>query len=129
MVAASESPEKLAMSQDELQEIKNASQGLEYPSESDAPFDIIRWPAKDALTAHFATGRKVEEVAIDDFFAELIASDDGERYRQLRRALESHLKELKIYRVGVGETKVDIYLLGRLRTGDWAGLHTTSVET
>jgi hypothetical protein len=117
------------MSQDELQEIRKASAGLEFPSESDAPFDVIRWPAKDAITAHFGGRRKVEEVAIDAFFAELLESDDGERYRQLRRTLESQLKQLKIYRVGVGETKVDIYLLGRLRTGDWAGLHTTSIET
>ena len=115
---------------DELQEIRKAANGLQYPSESDAPFDVIRWPAKDAAGSHFGANRKLEEVAIDDFFAELVESDDGPRYRQLRRALESNLKELKIYRVGVGETKVDIYLLGRLRTGgDWAGLHTTSVET
>jgi hypothetical protein len=117
------------MSQDELQEIRKASDGLEYPSESDAPFDVVRWPAKDALAGHFGAARKVEEVGIDAFFAELFETDDGERYRQLHRALESNLKQLKIYRVGVGETKVDIYLLGRLRSGDWAGLHTTSVET
>jgi len=117
------------MSQDELQEIRKASDGLQYPSESDAPFDAVRWPARDALAVHFGAGRKVEEVAIDAFFAELVASDDGQRYRQLRRALESKLKEQKIYRVGVGETRVDIYLVGRLRSGDWAGLHTTSVET
>ena len=118
------------MPPDELQEIRKASDGLEYPSESDAPFNLVRWPAKDVLASHFGASRKVEEVAIDDFFAELVESDDGPRYRQLRRALESNLKELKIYRVGVGETKVDVYLLGRLRiSGDWAGLHTTSVET
>jgi hypothetical protein len=117
------------MSQDELQDIKKASDGLQYPSESDAPFDLIRWPAKDSLASHFGAARKIEEVSIDAFFAELLESDDGERYRHLRRALESNLKQLKIYRVGAGETKVDIYLLGRLPAGDWTGLHTTSVET
>jgi hypothetical protein len=117
------------MSQDELQDIKKASDGLQYPSESDAPFDLVRWPAKDALATHFGVARKVEEVAIDTFFAELVESDEAERYRQLRRALESNLKQMKIYRVGVGETKVDIYLLGHLRSGDWGGLHTTSIET
>ncbi|SRR5258706_9536570 len=122
------------MSQDELQEIRKASDGLEYPSESDAPFDFFHWPkgsgaAWDQVIARGGTGRKIEEVAIDAFFAELIESDDGERYKQLRRALESQLKELRIFRVGVGETNVDIYLVGRTRAGDWAGLHTTSVET
>ena len=122
------------MPPDELQEIKKASARLEYPSESDAPFDLFRWPkgsgtAREQVVAHGGANRKVEEVAIDAFFAELIESDDGERYRQLRRALESQLKELKIFRLGVGEAKVDIYLVGRMRGGDWVGLHTTSVET
>jgi hypothetical protein len=122
------------MSPDELEEIRNASDALAYPSESDAPFDLFRWPkrngaARDQVIAHGGAGRKIEEVAIDGFFAELIESDDGARYQQLRRALESQLKELRIFRVGVGETKVEIYLVGHTRAGDWAGLHTTSVET
>jgi hypothetical protein len=117
------------MSGDELAAIKKASDGLTYPSESDAPFDVFRWPAKDSVASHLGAARKVEEVAIDAFFAELIESDDGARYKQLRRALESQLKELRIFRVGVGEPKVDVYLVGRTHAGDWAGLHTTSVET
>jgi hypothetical protein len=122
------------MSPDELQEIRKASDGLDYPSESDAPFDLFRWPkgrgaAREQVVAHGGAVRKIEEVLSDAFFAELIESDEGERYKQLRRALESQLKELKIFRVGVGEPKVDIYLVGRTRAGDWAGLHTTSIET
>ena len=118
------------MSGDELAAIKKASDGLTYPSESDAPFDVFRWPAKDSVASHLGAARKVEEVSIDAFFAELIESDDdGARYKQLRRALESQLKELRIFRVGVGEPKVEIYLVGRTHAGDWAGLHTTSVET
>jgi hypothetical protein len=126
---------KPSMPQDDLQEIRKAIDGLEYPSESDAPFDLVRWPAqgagaaRDQVVAHGGANRKVEEVTLDAFFAELIASEDGERYKRLRRALESQLKELKIFRVGVGEPKVDVYLVGRTRVGDWAGLHTTSVET
>ncbi|MDB5319060.1 MAG: Nuclease inhibitor-like protein [Phycisphaerales bacterium] len=122
------------MSPDELQEIRKVSDGLEYPSESDAPFDLFRWPkgrgwGREQVVAHGGANRKVEEVTIDAFFAELVESDDGARYKQLRRALESQLKELNIFRVGVGEPKVDIYLVGRTRAGDWAGLHTTSIET
>jgi hypothetical protein len=122
------------MSQDELKIIERASAGLLYPSESDAPFDLFRWPAKGAGSARDVVmlrgaGRKMEEVMVDHFFAELVASDEGERYEQLRRALESQLLELRILRLGSGEVKVDIYLIGRTRSGDWAGLHTTSVET
>jgi len=122
------------MPADDLAEIRKAADGLQYPSESDAPFDVFRWPgtsgtARDVVGAHGGTGRKIEEVAIDAFFAELIESDDGARYKQLCRALESNLKELKIFRVGVGEPKVEVYLVGRTRIGELAGLHTTSVET
>jgi hypothetical protein len=123
------------MQADDLAEITKAASGLQYPSESDAPFDVFRWPgttsgtARDVVGSHGGAGRKIEEVAIDAFFAELIESDDGERYKRLRRALESELKDLKIFRVGVGEPKVDVYLLGRTRVGELAGLHTTSVET
>jgi hypothetical protein len=126
----------MLVSLDELKIIEGASAGLAYPSESDAPFDLFRWPAKGTGSARKVVmsrggggGRRIEEVTVDGFFAELVASDEGERYRQLRRALESQLQDLQILRVGAGEVNVDIYLIGRTRSGDWAGLHTTSVET
>ena len=121
--------------QDQLQEIRKACEGLEYPSESDTPFDVIQWPAAGAATAqaqvasHNRSGRKIEELAPDDFFAELFEGDDGDRYRRLRATLEGHVKNLKIFRVGSGEVHVDIYLLGQSASGDWIGLHTISVET
>jgi hypothetical protein len=121
--------------QDEMQEIRKACEGLEYPSESDTPFEVIHWPAAGAATAqaqvaaHNRPGRKIEELTPDDFFAELFESDDGDRYRHLRATLEAHVKDLKIFRVGSGEVRVDIYLLGQSASGDWIGLHTSSVET
>jgi hypothetical protein len=119
---------------DDLQALAHAMEGLTYPSESDAPFEPFRWPAsrpgasaRDAVVAHVKGGAKIEEVSPADFFAELEGSDDAERYRQLRRVLESRLSDLKVIRAG--ERKVDVYLIGRTHAGDWAGLHTTSVET
>ncbi len=95
------------VSQDELKMIERASAGLAYPSESDAPFDLFRWPVKGTGSAREAVmsrgggaGRKIEEVTVDAFFAELVASDEGERYRQLRRALESQMQDLRILRLG-----------------------------
>jgi hypothetical protein len=119
--------------QDEMLEIRQACEGLEYPSESDTPFDVFTWPAggaaKDQVVAHGRKGRKVEEITVDDFFAELVEAEDGDHFRRLRATLESHLKDLKIFRVGGGEVKVDVYLLGRLASGAWGGVHTRSVET
>jgi hypothetical protein len=66
-------------------------------------------------------------VPVDQFFGELEATDDAQRYRALRRVLESTLSGLRVFRLGF--VKVDVYLVGRTRSGLWGGLHTTSVET
>ena len=118
---------------DELATLKSAAAGLLYPSESDAPFDVFTWPATtattahDAVTAHAAGGGAVEEVALAEFFTELEASDDGPRYSKLRARLTSTFSDVKVLRVG--QRKVDVFLIGRAKSGAWAGVHTTSVET
>ncbi len=123
------------MTPDPFQNLKKAIQGLEYPSESDAPFDLFQWPglsqstALQQIAAHTAQNRKISEVPVDLFFEMLKDSDDAARFQQLRSALQSALSDMKIFRAGEGEVKVDIYLIGRGKEGDWAGLHTTSVET
>jgi hypothetical protein len=123
------------MADDMLQQLKTATDGLEYPSESDAPFDAFLWPAKGAMnalaliTARAHAGQKIEQVPVDSFFADLSDSDDGARFAQLRRLLQSRLNDLHIFRVGAGETTVHIYLIGKTLAGEWAGLHTTSIET
>src|SRR4051794_39879390 len=92
---------------DDLQALAHASEGLTYPSESDAPFEPFRWPgarpgesAPEAVVAHGKRGAKIEEVSPADFFAELDSTDEAERYRQLRRVLESRLSDLKVIRAG-----------------------------
>ena len=127
------------MADDAAATIQKAAAGLLYPSESDAPFDLVRWDAANgdpspATVAALAGGtgkrkaRPVEEVAPDEFFAALAETDDAARFRTLERALRKSLTDLHVYRVG-GSPKVDIYVLGRAASGDWLGLHTTSVET
>lgn len=118
---------------DPLLNLKKTIEGLEYPSESDSPFDLFQWPPSpqpqdQQLTAR-AKGRKITQVPIDQFFSDLNDSEDAPRFTQLRRALETSLKNLHIYRVGEGETTVDIYLIGQTPTGACAGVHTQSIET
>lgn len=119
----------------ELRALKEATDGLEYPSESDTPFDAFQWEEKGGasaaaqVAAHARPGQKIEEVPVNQFFAQLNDSDDADRFRQLRRVLESQLSGLKIFRAGASDTEVDIYLLGQTPAGAWAGLHTVSVET
>lgn len=116
----------------ELADLCRAAEGLTYPSESDAPFDAFAWPAGadpvERAAAHAGKGRgEVEEVPAADFFAELEGTSDAERFRGLRRAMESALAGPRVLRVG--SRKVDVFIVGKAAGGAWAGLHTTSVET
>ena len=117
----------------ELQQLIQASAGLLYPSETDAPFDPFHWPAgpvqsaQEAIAAHAGKAQKIEQMALGDFFAELDASDDAGRFDQLRRTLQSQLTDVRVLRVGA--VRINVYLIGKTRDGDWAGLHTISVET
>ena len=116
----------------ELNAIRNAIAGLTYPSESDEPFEVIAWPggaggAREQVVAHTPVGRNVVEIPVNTFFRELEGTDDAARFRALRQTLEATLTDLHVYRAG--SVKVDVYLVGKTKTGGFAGLHTTSVET
>ena len=108
---------------DVLDDLRSASEGLLYPSESDAPFELVRFGALDDII----TNRPFKEQTLDQFFAELLTSDDADRYRALRQTLESRLTNLKVLRIG--SIQVEVYIVGQTTTGAWAGLRTTSIET
>lgn len=121
------------MEPDALKPLRQAADGLTYPSESDEPFDAFRWDgtgaARDQIAAHARKGRKIEAVPVDAFFGQLDDADDADRFRSLRRALESTLKDLQIFRASGDDAEVDVFLIGRLPSGQLAGLHTISIET
>jgi hypothetical protein len=66
-------------------------------------------------------------VPLDQFFGGLENTDEAQRFRQLRRVVETDLSGAKGLRLG--SPKVDVYLVGRARSGAWVALHTRSVET
>lgn len=120
--------------------LQAAVAGLEYPSESDEPFDVFVWNAtaadklsarlaREAVAAHVQAGRAIEEQPIEQFFGDLADSDQAARFDQLRQIAYAQLRDPRVLRVGAGEVRVDVYLLGQTPTGDWAGVHTVSVET
>ena len=122
---------------DDAAAIQKAAAGLLYPSESDAAFDLVRWDATKgdpspatvgALARKGKKGRPVEEVPVAEFFAALAQTDDAAKFKALEQTLKKTLTDLRVYRVG-GSGKVDIYVLGKAASGEWPGLHTTSVET
>lgn len=120
----------------DLAALRQASDGLLYPSESDEPFTAFAWPpardpahdtAQAQVVAHSPKGAAVSEQTVDDFFAQLQGSPDAGRYAQLRKVLEQQLAGLKAFRAG--EVRVAVYLIGKAPSGSWAGLQTLSVET
>jgi hypothetical protein len=126
------------MAGDAAATIQKAAAGLAYPSEADAPFDLVRRdgakgePSPATVGAHGSEGKRkarpVEQVLPDEFFAALAGTDDAIGFQALEQALLRSLSDLRVYRVG-GSAKVDIFVLGRAASGEWLGLHTTSVET
>lgn len=108
---------------DEVDILRQASAGLLYPSESDRPFEAIRIGRVDEIIK----GRAFVEQSLDEFFVELLTTDDADRYRALKQTLQQLLVKIRVYRVGA--TEVDVYILGQTSRGELAGLHTVSIET
>ncbi len=124
--------------------LTKASKGLLYPSETDAPFEVFNWKngtgaltsAKLLTLAKQDAASPVESITVDAFFAPLVGAKDWhgreeksivQKFKELRQAVDAHLTEPKVFRVG--EVEITIYLVGKTQDGDWAGLKTTSVET
>jgi hypothetical protein len=128
-----------------LATLGQASDGLLFPSESDAPFTPYGFPepagveptAASLLEAeHLPSDTPVETVTLGDLFDPFVAADPGAsaedlaeaaRYRELVELLSHELTHLRVYRVG--KTDIDVYILGQDPRGAWLGLKTHVVET
>jgi hypothetical protein len=117
--------------------LKKAADGMLYPSETDAPFEVVHW-GKDAgglddarvreLAGHEARA-PVERCELDEFLAPLAEAGgaDAARCAQLKDALAKTLHDVRVYRVG--KVEIDAYVVGKTKDGDLAGLKTKVVET
>jgi Nuclease A inhibitor-like protein len=119
-----------------LDALRIASEGLLYPSETDAPFEPFSWgKAKGALTpatvarlAGASAKTLVEEQPLDEFFKNLITGgENADRYRTLQRVIGEQLVGARAFRIG--QVEIDVYLVGQTKDGEWAGLKTKAVET
>jgi hypothetical protein len=126
-----------------IDELKEATRDLLFTSESDYPFQIVRWksdkePTPESLLAltkqNESVPVKTESAA--DFFSAAASEPDwkGEeeravarRFQKLLSLLEENLKELKVFRVG--EIDIPVYIVGRAPSGNWLGVSTRVVET
>lgn len=110
-----------------LESLTRASAGLLFMSESDYPFELIRWegttePTSDLIRslAGESGDCPVQEIKVDDFL-------QSGRYQLLLSVLRQHLSDLRGYKVG--RINMPVYLIGRSSEGSWLGLSTRVVET
>lgn len=127
-----------------VETLRQASNGLLMPSESEYPFEVVHWEgqAREELTnqkllqlAGHPTDSPVETVELDYFFRN--AAEEKEwhdevqkanvpRFHSLVETLKGSLSNINVYRVGT--INIDIYILGEA-DGNLAGLSTKVVET
>jgi hypothetical protein len=124
--------------------LKEASNGLLMPSESDFPFEPFLWSGvKEPLTpetilklTNHPQNSKVETVDLSYLFRNLTQEKEWHdeqqkenvgKYRNLVEVLESNLSDIQVLRVG--EINIDVYVVGKIQSGDLAGLATQVVET
>lgn len=126
-----------------LSQLRSAAHGLQYPSETDAPFVPFAWQTmrdfsidKLLIATRHDRNTPVDGTEPEDFFAPLTRVeewfDDSEReiaeqFQHLFDTLKDYLHELSVYRVGT--VNMDIYIIGKTDDGYYAGVSTKAVET
>jgi hypothetical protein len=117
-----------------LDTLKQASKGLLFPSESEAPLEPFAWKDGGALTherllelAGAEEGTAVEETDLATLLR-AIPPEDKAKFDKLAKVLQEQLSGIKVYKVG-DEAEREVYLVGKTKDGWWAGLKTTVVET
>ena len=135
-----------ASSSDELlNKLKLATDGLLFMSESEYPFEVFFWQSqeKQQVNPEFILSKlnkpsdtKVEFVDLDSFFdvatteEEWHSKEDKEivkKYQDLVKIIKENLSDIKVARLG--DIEIDAYIVGQVPSGDLAGLSTKIIET
>jgi hypothetical protein len=110
-----------------LEQLKRATAGLLFMSESDYPFEVIHWEGLTDLTHDFlcrlsgeSEGCQVEEMEVENFLL-------AEQYRNIVQLLLQNLADSKAYKVG--RINMPVYVVGRSKRGNWLGVSTRVVQT
>lgn len=130
---------------DILKKISSASSDLLWLSESDYPFEAITFSQKDLPEMQEGILLKkldkqadtlVKKIEFEKFFQRATKEEDWhntsdkatvKQYQKLVNLLQNNLHNLQVYLLG--EIEIDVYILGQLPSGDWAGLSTKMVQT
>lgn len=125
-----------------IEELREATRGLTFMSESDYPFEVFNWGTAEPTDEYLrglageAADAPVETKTTADFFRNAAAEaewknaeqlDTARKFQTLLRLLEQNLTDLKVFRVGA--INIPVYVAGRSAAGNWLGVSTRVVET
>lgn len=126
-----------------LEEIKKASEGLYYISETDAEIRPFDGGKSETVTGaeilertESEPGAMIEERDFDEFFRRLVKTEDWydeedlvnvRRFICLKKLLEENLHDLRVFRIG--EIQIKIYVVGIDAESNLSGIQTEAVET
>ena len=124
-------------------ELREATAGLTFMSESDYPVEVVRWDASIEVTPEYLRGLSgadpsapVETTTVGEFFRNAASEPEwkvaaeiasARRYQKLVGLLADGLKGVQVFRVGA--VNIPVYAVGRGPSGDWLGVSTRVVET
>lgn len=112
-----------------LDQLAAATDGLEYPSESDAAVEPVRLRPPLPWDEARQRGEPVEAGDPNAFFDLLRDTDDAARWHALHQLLAGSLEGLTLHRAG--EVEIRIWVVGTLpgRPDERIGIGTRAVET
>ncbi|MCS6777102.1 MAG: nuclease A inhibitor family protein [Chloroherpetonaceae bacterium] len=130
-----------------LKLLHSDTSGLMYMSEAEFPLSPFLWEQQQvgapSITPEvlrewrkIPDSETVQEVPFADFFAPAVTEQEwfepedhrlAERFRQLMQVLQTHLTDLKVFKVG--RVRKVVYVVGRTTDGHFAGFSTLVVET
>ncbi|WP_414530926.1 nuclease A inhibitor family protein [Nodularia chucula] len=125
-----------------LEQLKQASEGLLFMSESECACEVCLWsdaaatPEQVVQLTNHPQDTPVEVQGVDDFFSVATTAQDWHsaaeketvnKFLALVQVIKANLSNPQVYRLG--EIEIDIYVIGQTPTGDLAGIATKIVET
>lgn len=126
-----------------IAQLKQASEGLLFMSESEYPFLVFLWsgiapvtPEKVVQQTDNSPDTPIKVIAVDDFFRVATKEEDWhspeeqktvKKFQNLVQVIKANLSNPQVYRLGSKE--IDAYIVGETPTGNLAGISTVVVET
>lgn len=112
--------------------LKDATKGLLFPSETDAPIEPFAWPpghldAAGVLAASGISGKPdVEELTLREFFRGIPTAKRGDFF-DLLLAIAELLECVRVFKFG--GPRFTVFVVGTISSGHRVGVKTEVVET